>query len=350
MKTKMTRIIPSTLRQWFQRAGLHPRGKGRGTSLVAWPRHGKAIIEVTGDFLRLWPEGRSTFGGEWTAEVRIPATESELRAALITLQVRHGTFQGAIRLWNEHKGYRPRPPYADENMFVCLRPDLIDAAMEGNLPAIRAASPDLVDIHRTDDGYGFNALGWALYHSHVECAAAILDRFQIDLNRAPAAQYGGTVATALHLACQPHRYAIDARLREIHGEREFSAEEIRAFVEERHLPLIERLIALGADVHHRCTVGHTAYSRAVGSGFDRIADLLEQHGCGPDDASRTREFGQFMESVRDMAEIEHLQALAKRGFALPSKEQFESHAAAVGGYEEERAYCDAVRAAFAFAA
>lgn len=349
----MERVIPNRLRRNMQRCGLHPRGKARATFSAGWPAQDpNAMIEVRGDRMAFWPQGRTAFGGEREAEVRIPNIENAFRDALRELVSRAEAFRAAVAAWDLAgcKGYRPRAPYADEAIDVLSRGDLIDAARDGDLATIKAADPQRIDIHRTDDGFGLNALSWALYHSHIDCAIALLERFRINLNRTPLAQHGGWVATPLHLACQPHRFSIENRLGAIDETRDWSEEFVIAYVEDRHLPLIEWLITAGADIHHRCSVGQTPYSRAVSSGYGRIADLLERHGCGPEDEHQSGGYGQFMHAVRDMAGIAHLQELMRRGFPLPTIAEFEFYADAVSGYDEEKTYCDAVRAAFVFAA
>lgn len=207
----------------------------------------------------------------------------------------------------------PRYPRHHEDSSINDLGDIVEAARSGDCDTIADADPKKIDIYRTDDrGYGFTALHWALFNSKLDAANLILDKFTIDPNWTVHGQgrhLGGTLATVLHVAAQPDKYEVDLR---------------DPRVEEAHLQLVKRLVELGADVHHRCVTGNTAYSRALCYSFLKIADYLETQGCGPADFCKPwNESGNLLIAMLCQEDsIDEIKEIVKRGGEIPSYADF----------------------------
>ena len=182
---------------------------------------------------------------------------------------------------------------------------LIDLVRAGDIAAIERLDPSdpavAAAVNESDGSWGFSALGWACWLGEVEIAHLLLDCFNPDPDFR-SRSWDGELATPLHLACEVERYCARAQ---------------EDGYESRQIPLVERLIALGADVHHRDVTGNTAYSRALGRRHYAIADLLERHGCGSDDhLVGWRDAGPIEVELECGADPEHVRQLLRRGAAV----------------------------------
>jgi hypothetical protein len=301
----MIRRISNQLRRWMQRSGIYPIGKGRSVQEAGWPKMGgDAMVTVGPATLGYWPKGFSS-DGSLAAEVEMPGTEREFAAALEDLVTRAEHYEAAVDAWlaADQESPQPRLPRAGEPLSILQKAHILDLVAAGDLDALRRVDPAEIDIYRTRNDYGFNALGWALFQANLDAANIILDRFDIDLNRVADAAYGGSVASPLHLACAPCRYvdAPDA---------------------DGSLKIIERLLDRGADIHYRDCTGNTAYSRALFAGSYRIADRLEQAGCTPADMYRNMDTSMTWAAVSDDTTPDDLQELMRRGAPTISEEEF----------------------------